>query len=223
MKLLFVSPHPDDVELGCGGTMARYAAEGEEVHILQCLGAGDLLMRHSGEVVTYEERVQEQKRAAEHLGVAEVWYTGMGVHATTYDRVGHGAWVDRFDRFLKHGYDQVYVPLPSHASDHRVIFDAFIAALRPTKADHTEVFAYEQPTHFHGPQVGGAINCSHYVRLLDVYYTLKVSALNEYSSQFGGRDDTIAGLAGVELLAQMRGLEIGVPYAERFIPIRSIV
>ena len=34
MKTLIIAAHPDDEVLGCGGTIAKLAAEGEEVHIL---------------------------------------------------------------------------------------------------------------------------------------------------------------------------------------------
>ncbi|NNC52551.1 MAG: PIG-L family deacetylase, partial [Erythrobacter sp.] len=33
-RVLVVAPHPDDEVLGCGGTMARLAAEGHAVHVL---------------------------------------------------------------------------------------------------------------------------------------------------------------------------------------------
>lgn len=33
-RVLCVAAHPDDEVLGCGGTLARHAAEGDEVHIL---------------------------------------------------------------------------------------------------------------------------------------------------------------------------------------------
>lgn len=34
MKILAIGPHPDDVELGCFGTLSRMKKEGHEVHIL---------------------------------------------------------------------------------------------------------------------------------------------------------------------------------------------
>jgi LmbE family N-acetylglucosaminyl deacetylase len=36
MRILFIGPHPDDCEIGCSGTVARFVEEGHEVwfHIL---------------------------------------------------------------------------------------------------------------------------------------------------------------------------------------------
>ena len=38
LKLLFVLAHPDDETLGNGGTIARYADEGIEVHLVTATG-----------------------------------------------------------------------------------------------------------------------------------------------------------------------------------------
>lgn len=35
--ILVVAPHPDDETLGCGGTMLRHIARGDDVH--WCIGA----------------------------------------------------------------------------------------------------------------------------------------------------------------------------------------
>jgi N-acetylglucosamine malate deacetylase 1 len=63
--VLAVGAHPDDVELGCGATVARLAAAGRRVAVLD-LTAGELGTR--GDV---ELRGQEARAAAAALGV--VW------------------------------------------------------------------------------------------------------------------------------------------------------
>ena len=34
MVILVIAPHPDDETLGCGGTLLRHTAEGDELHWL---------------------------------------------------------------------------------------------------------------------------------------------------------------------------------------------
>ena len=33
-RYLFIGPHPDDIEIGCGATVARLAAEGKQITFL---------------------------------------------------------------------------------------------------------------------------------------------------------------------------------------------
>ena len=34
MKILIFAPHPDDAEIGCGGTIAKHIAKGDQVKII---------------------------------------------------------------------------------------------------------------------------------------------------------------------------------------------
>ena len=74
-KVLLVTPHPDDAEGGCGGTVARWIKEGSEVAYLLCTN-GD---KGSGDVEMTSERLaaireKEQLEAAQVLGVKEVTF-----------------------------------------------------------------------------------------------------------------------------------------------------
>jgi bacillithiol biosynthesis deacetylase BshB1 len=63
IELLAIFPHPDDAELGCGGTLAKAAAAGHRVGIVD-LARGEMASRG-----TVELRGQESQRAAKVLGV----------------------------------------------------------------------------------------------------------------------------------------------------------
>lgn len=65
MTILVIAAHPDDEVLGCGGTIARYAAEGHDVHIA-ILGEG-ISSRHGrrGDAPTAAlQKLQSDARAA---------------------------------------------------------------------------------------------------------------------------------------------------------------
>lgn len=63
--LLAIMAHPDDAELLCGGTLARMAAQGHRVGIL------DLTRGESGSYGDRETRAREADAAARVLGVAD--------------------------------------------------------------------------------------------------------------------------------------------------------
>ena len=64
IDLLAIMAHPDDAELLCGGTLARMAAQGYRVGIL------DLTRGESGSFGDTDTRAQEAQAAAKVLGVA---------------------------------------------------------------------------------------------------------------------------------------------------------
>jgi bacillithiol biosynthesis deacetylase BshB1 len=64
LAILAIGAHPDDVELGCGATIAKEISKGKKVGILD-LTRGELGTRGSAEI-----RASEAAKAAEILGVA---------------------------------------------------------------------------------------------------------------------------------------------------------
>jgi len=67
-RILALAPHPDDLEIGCAGTLAEHAARGDEVHIFVATygdigGAG-------------ETRKAEQQAASNILGVHKIHWGG---------------------------------------------------------------------------------------------------------------------------------------------------
>jgi LmbE family N-acetylglucosaminyl deacetylase len=78
-RAMFVIPHPDDGESGCGGTVAKWVAEGCKVLYVVCTngnkGTSDPEMTMERLAAT---RNEEQRKAAEILGVAEVKFLDYG-------------------------------------------------------------------------------------------------------------------------------------------------
>lgn len=72
VDLLAVGAHPDDVELGCGGTLAKLAAAGRRVGILH------LTCGEAGTRGTVAGRRREAEAAAAALGAAELAILSLG-------------------------------------------------------------------------------------------------------------------------------------------------
>ena len=72
-RVLVVAPHPDDAEIGCGGTVARLVKDGVEVYYLIATngdkGTEDPTLTNADLAAT---RDKEQRDAAAVLGVKEV-------------------------------------------------------------------------------------------------------------------------------------------------------
>jgi LmbE family N-acetylglucosaminyl deacetylase len=76
--IMVVSPHPDDAEYGVAGTVARWVKEGKRVVYVVCTngdkGTSDINMDPAK---LAETRRQEQRAAADVLGVSEVTFLNL--------------------------------------------------------------------------------------------------------------------------------------------------
>jgi len=88
LDLLAIGPHPDDVELGCGGTLALAARQGRRVGILH------LTRGESGTRGTAALRQAEAERAAAALGAAELAFLDCGDGALRNGRPEEDALID---------------------------------------------------------------------------------------------------------------------------------
>lgn len=216
-RILAISPHPDDVELGCGGAMKRFSLAGGSIVLAVATGEGDLLMAHSGQNVPFSTRREEQEAAARLLGISRVEWLNWGPAAGLADMKRA---VSSLDALIAQGFDALYIPAPSYNQDHRFVWEACRAAIRPGRCDRASVYAYEQPMRFAWPD---GLVYSRYVALSEDCVRAKMGALAAHRSQVGGRAGSLVGPAGVEQLARLRGLEIGEEYAEAFCVVRELV
>ena len=76
--IMVISPHPDDAEYGVAGTVARWVKKGKRAIYVVCTngdkGTSDINMDPAQ---LAETRKQEQRAAAEVLGVSEVIFLGL--------------------------------------------------------------------------------------------------------------------------------------------------
>lgn len=79
-RIMFIAPHPDDIEVGAGATAAKLAAEGKHVCFLICIDGryGD---EFAPEGTTTEQLIEIRKKetiaSAEFLGVKDVRFLGL--------------------------------------------------------------------------------------------------------------------------------------------------
>lgn len=78
-RVMVVVAHPDDMEFGSGGTVAKFAKEGRQVILVQCTSGNKGTARRD---ITTEElaatREAEEREASRRLGVSEVIFLQLG-------------------------------------------------------------------------------------------------------------------------------------------------
>ena len=145
LDVLAIGSHPDDVELGCGGTLALLTQRGLNVGILH------LTRGEAGTRGTVAERRREAEAAAHVLGVSELEFLDCGD-----GRLRHGeAEEEQLISILRRWRPELVLgpaPVdrhPDHGRAHRLVADCcFYAGLarRSTGQPHrpAAVFSYMQ-------------------------------------------------------------------------------
>ncbi|MBR4768054.1 MAG: PIG-L family deacetylase [Lachnospiraceae bacterium] len=79
-RYLFIGPHPDDIEIGAGATIAKLIAAGKTVTFLICTDGRyglDFAPKGTTPEALIDIRKEESIRAAETLGVRDVRFLGL--------------------------------------------------------------------------------------------------------------------------------------------------
>ena len=135
---MVVTPHPDDAEFGCGGTVARLIRAGKEVSYIVAT-SGNKGGRDTDMSADYlkDARAEEQRQAAAVLGVSEVIFLDFGDGELEDDRAFRGQLVYHIRRFKP---DIVFTTDPFRTSfyihrDHRMTGLVTIDAAFPYARD----------------------------------------------------------------------------------------
>ena len=221
MKLLVISPHPDDEVLGVGGTMHRLAGEGHEVTVA---------IATKGWAPLYPETQVAQVRAEAQaanaaLGVKTVRFMDLPVtrlHALPEHELNAA-----FDRLVTDEKPEwVFLPFPGDRhEDHRQVFDASLVALRPVadRAFVKRILCYEtvSETHWSASRLEPAFEPQLWFDISE-HLDAKLDAMRKYASQLRPAPDARS-LEAVSALATWRGSVGGMPAAEAFVLVREHV
>jgi LmbE family N-acetylglucosaminyl deacetylase len=138
VSALAIGAHPDDVEFGCGATLAKWAAAGCVVHHLVCTdGSKGTWDPHQDLTDLVAQRRDEQRAAAKALGATgEVVFLGWpdGELASGLPQRGQVAyWIRRLQPEVVLGHDpwKRYRLHPDHRHAGFLTVDAVVAARDP--------------------------------------------------------------------------------------------
>lgn len=219
MNILAVGCHPDDLEIGCGGTLVRYARQGHRVTI--CVVANG----NMGHVVIMPEelraiRLIEMQQAGEMLGAMEVVSLGtpdLEVNSDNPKTVNQLVDVIRRvqpDTIITHAPEDY---MKDHVEVSRLVFDASFSASIPHYLTPTLGVAKIVPLYYMDTLAGVNFIPGEYVDISETI-EIKLQALNCHVSQVKWMHDHdgIDFLDFVRTVAKFRGLQCGAAYAEGF-------
>ena len=200
MKVLAFGAHPDDIEIGMGGTIARYSKN-----------KYDVLMAIAMIPNKQEVRRREAESAAKILG-AELITLYINPDKMIFSR----EFVSRFDKVVREYCPDIVYTHWNHDShnDHVVVANAVIAA---TRKNDCSVYMYEQTVP--GGIVPDAFRAQSFVDISETI-DVKMSSVIAHKSQVEVNNEWW--LSGVKGRAMYRGYQINVNYAESFEVVKEI-
>ncbi|MDR0405758.1 MAG: PIG-L family deacetylase [Clostridiales bacterium] len=216
MNVLAIGCHPDDIEVGCAGTLAKYAKQGDKVIVCH-VANGDLGHAEILPPELRETRLQEAKNAGALAGI-EVMTCDIGdLMVYDGDKRQRGAVVEVI-RYAKPDVMITHSPtdyMPDHVAVSKLVFDASFAASCPHYG--TGEAAGVTPLFYMDTLAGVNFQPSEYVDITDTL-ALKLEMLECHVSQMKWmRDhDHIDFAEFVRACARFRGLQCGAGYAEAF-------
>jgi LmbE family N-acetylglucosaminyl deacetylase len=163
-RALAVGAHPDDIEFGCGATLAKWAAAGCRVHHLICTDGSKGTWDADADIAALVAiRQEEQRRAARALGATgEVTFLGWPdgeLEAGLRQRWQVCYWIRRIQPDVVLGHDpwRRYRLHPDHRNAGFLVTDAIVAArdphffpeqgCRPHRPDALLLWEADEPDH----------------------------------------------------------------------------
>jgi len=193
-KVFVLSPHPDDAEVCCGGTIARLVEEGAMVY--------NIIFSKS------DERKEETRRAATVLGITQcVLFEAPIRNLNKYRQ-------EILDKLIKlketHKPDLVIIPSSSDVhQDHKVVYEEGLRAFK-----QTTILGFEALWN------NMSFDNKLFVKLKESHVAKKIKAVLCYKSQ---SDKTYMKEDYIKNLASVRGVQAGTDNAEMFSMIRGVI
>ncbi|RLI78395.1 PIG-L family deacetylase [Archaeoglobales archaeon] len=205
-KILVLSPHTDDGELGCGGSIARFVEEGSDVYYVALSACEESVP----EYLPIDILKREVKKATKVLGIdnSNLLIYEFDVRSFPSFRQEILDTLIKIREEIKP--DTIFTPssFDTH-QDHRVTREETLRAFKVCT-----ILGYEQPWN------NITFDTTAFIKLKEKHIVKKIEALNCYESQ---KDRTYLNEEFIRSLAKTRGVQINSDYAEAFEVIRWII
>lgn len=196
MSILAIGAHPDDIEIGCGGSLSKFAQAGQDIHMM--------VMTLGGMGGAREQRKEEQIRSKNILGAKEIFFENFEDTKLPLGDELIGS-IEGVIKKVNPEYIFVNYKEDTH-QDHRALAKATISATRNIR----NVLFYEGPTtHDFTPNV--------FVDITSVIHK-KMASLEAHASQV--MRTNIKEVSIIEIAksaARFRGVQGRVQFAEGFV------
>jgi len=217
LRVLAVGAHPDDLEILCGGTLAKYAKLGHKVIMAHLLN-GDKGHYEMDSRELARIRKKEAGKAARAIGAEMLTldlpdgelFSNLETRKKVIDLIREA----RPDVIITHAPIDY---MSDHTAASQLVCDASFLASAPLFKTPEKAYKKITPIFFMEPLAGMEFLPSEYVDVSDTFQTKK-RMITQHKSQLKWlrEHDNIDILEFAEIIARFRGIQCGVKYAEAF-------
>jgi len=188
-KVLILSAHPDDEILGCGGVIQKHKEENDQISV--CIVTDGCSSQYPDDEVIANQKNAETQKVKQFLKIDNYFY--LDFPDMKLDSVAHLDINKEISKIVSKIKPQIiYTHSPTDLNmDHRQVYYSTEVVTRPLN-NYPNTFVNIKP-----------------------YINKKIKALSFYESETRDYPHSRS-LKGIEILAQYRGLQTGLEFAEAF-------
>ena len=221
MKILVISPHPDDETLGCGGTILKHKDIGDKIYWLIIT---NIVVKNGWDKDIVEKRQKEIKTVAEMYGFEKTFK--LDYPTAKLDIIPIQEIIDSISGvILEIKPEIIYLPNRSDVhTDHQITFKAAYSCTKNFRYPFIKkILMYEtlSETEFAPALPENAFIPNIFVDTTK-YFEKKLEIFKIYKSEVM-EEPFPRSLDSIKALARYRGSQIGVEYVEAFMLVREII
>ncbi|MBF0928156.1 MAG: PIG-L family deacetylase [Campylobacter concisus] len=214
--VLVIAVHPDDETLGCGGTLLKHKASGDEVHWLICT----TIDRTNS---YYKTREDELKRVADAYEFNSV--NNLRLKTMQVDEYGMSGLIDKISNVINTIKPNIiYLPFKGDVhSDHRKIFEASYSCTKSFRYPFIKkIYMMEilSETEFAPSTKEDSFIPNTFVDV-SAYFEKKIEIMKIFKSEISMHPFPRSE-RNLKSLATLRGATAGCEYAESFVLLKEI-
>jgi LmbE family N-acetylglucosaminyl deacetylase len=220
-KILVIAVHPDDETLGCGGTLLKHKANGDEIHWLI---ATDIKESEGYGISTIKKRNKEITKIEDLYGFTSV--NKLDLSTTKVDTYSMSVLVSKISSVIDRiKPDIIYLPFKGDVhSDHKYIFDAAYSCTKIFRHPFIKkIYMMEtlSETEFSLSTKEDGFIPNVFVDISE-FMDKKIKLMNIYENEIG-KHPFPRSERNIRALATYRGATSGCNYAESFMLLKEII
>lgn len=219
-KVLIVAVHPDDETLGCGGTLLKHKAEGDEIHWMI---ATDIKESEGFKAEVIERRDTEIKKVCDLYGFHSTH--GLGLSTMRVDEYSMSELIGSISKIISDIKPSIiYLPFKGDVhSDHRKIFEAAYACTKSFRYPFVKkIYMVEtlSETEFAPSTKEDSFIPNVFVDITE-FMDKKLEIMKVFESEIAEHPFPRS-IRNLKALATLRGATSGCEYAESFVLLKEI-